>query len=95
MDFAVKIIKIDGHKTGLFSIILVEQVSLGTVLLCPASVTYSKATGSRTCFLCLCLHIPIQEVLTVSCSINFQNNTVVKDRTSYQVSLLLCWFWLG
>lgn len=39
MDFALKIIKIDGHKTGPFSIILVEQMSLGTVLLCPASVT--------------------------------------------------------
>lgn len=39
MDIVLKPMMSNGHKTGHFSIILVEQVSFGTVLFYPASVT--------------------------------------------------------
>lgn len=76
MDFVLKTMMINGHKTGPFSVILVEQVSLGTMLLYPASVTESKTTGSRTCLRCFSLQIWIQQVLTVACSTSFQNCAV-------------------
>lgn len=43
MNSALKTVKIDGHETGTFTIILVEQISLNTVLPYPASITSLKS----------------------------------------------------